>query len=190
MATLTSAGSLSASCPGRFDSLRSPFGLPAAVYLRWRFDSCVHCALLSFPTATTHTTTPSEASRCCPPQVSPLAEVETSPVPNRLVVVVMLYRVHFRCGRSGSFRCFPPRLAATRFLPVLSSPTVANGRCLPPRRSAQLRSALARPAGTVSGAVPAGRPTAEPSQRDELQWKTPPACCSHRPEPDAGSCRR
>ena len=86
---------------------------------------------------------------CSPPPqgavgiINPFAEVETSPVAHRLVVLVLLYRVHFRCGRSGSFRCSPPRLAATRLLQVLTSPTVADGRGLPPRRSAQLRSARA-----------------------------------------------
>ena len=78
------------------------------------------------PTATNHTATPNEASRCCPPLIGPLSEVETSHVSQRLVVVVLLYRVHFRCGRSGSFRCSPPRLAATRLLQVLTSPTVAE----------------------------------------------------------------
>ena len=92
-------------------------------------------SLLSCPTATTHKATPDRASRCRLPLADSLAEVGTSPVAHRLVVLVLLYRVHFRCGRSGSFRCSPPRLAATRLLQVLISPTVANGRGFSPRRS-------------------------------------------------------
>jgi hypothetical protein len=52
-------------------------------------------------------------------------------------------RVHFHCGCTGSFRCFPPRLAAARLLQVLSRSTVPAGRGLPPRRMALLRGARA-----------------------------------------------
>src|SRR5207237_6610757 len=60
-------------------------------------------------------------------------------MPNRVHLFCFL-----SCGRSGSFRCSPPRLTATQLLPVLIRSTVANGRSLPLRRVMHLRSALER----------------------------------------------
>ena len=45
------------------------------------------------------------------------------------------------CGRSGSFRCSPPRLTATQLLQVLLRPSVPKGRGLSPRKGALLCSA-------------------------------------------------
>src|SRR5205823_9698236 len=60
-------------------------------------------------------------------------------MPNRVHLFCFL-----SCGRSGSFRCSPPRLTATQLLPVLIRSTAANGRSLPLRRVMHLRSALER----------------------------------------------
>ena len=55
-------------------------------------------------------------------------------------------RIVFSChyGLSGCFRCFPPRLAATRLLQLLAGPTAAGGPGLSPGKSAPLGGALAR----------------------------------------------
>ena len=49
-----------------------------------------------------------------------------------------------RCGLSGSFRCSPPRLAATQLLQVLSQERAPTGRGLSPRKVVWLYSALGR----------------------------------------------
>src|SRR5438105_11470429 len=67
-------------------------------------------------------------------------------MPNRVHLFCFL-----SCGRSGSFRCSPPRLTATQLLPVLIRLTAANGRSLPLRRVMHLRSALER---VLRGALP------------------------------------
>src|SRR5215213_1180361 len=140
--------------------------------------SCVHCRLLARPTTTNHTITPHGAGRCRPPQVEVLADLETSSFARGLVVLMVPNRVHFRCGRSGAFRCSPPRLAATRLLQVLTRPTVADGRGLSPRMSVQLHSARARPIlSALPGLLP-GRERGVAGVRN---------VSSHTPRGEAGS---
>jgi hypothetical protein len=121
----------------------SDFCRGAICALLSRQISCVHGMLLPRPTMTNHTILPVGARRCRPPQVDPLAGLETSSFARRLVVLMVPNRLHFCYGRSGSFRCSPPRLTATRLLQVLTRPTAADGRGLSPRRSVQLHSARA-----------------------------------------------
>ncbi len=99
------------------------------------------------------------------------------------------------CGCPGSFRCFPPRLEATRLLQVLSRSTVPAGRGFSPRRMALLRSARARAscpprrrkgAGEDGGRArwPASRRPAErPTARQPRSARNPstPAILPHRP---------
>jgi len=56
-------------------------------------------------------------------------------------------RIMFIChyGRSGSFRCSPPRLTATQLLQVSIGTTATNDRGLPPRKRTLPGSALVRP---------------------------------------------
>ena len=123
---------------GGSDSCRFPFR-----GILFRQVSCVHLTTLSKPTATNHTARVFGGLRLSPPKIDPLFRIKTSPLAGRLLLFAMPNRVHFRCGRFGSFRCSPPRLAATQLLPVLIRPTATYGRGLPPRRVVLLRSAPA-----------------------------------------------
>ena len=130
-------------CYGGSDSCRVPLGsLPRQV-------SYGHCTFLAMPTTTNHAPRPFGALRCYPPPNDPSWGIVTSQVARMLVVLVAPNRVHFCCSRYGSFRCSPPRLTATQLLQVLTSPTVADGRGLSPRKSVQLRSARAHASRVV-----------------------------------------
>jgi hypothetical protein len=141
---------LSAACLRYYGG--SDFCRGAICALLSRQISCVHGMLLARPTMTNHTILPVGAGRCRRPKVDPLAGVETSSFARGLVVLMVPNRLHFCYGRSGSFGCSPPRLAATRLLQVLTRPTVADGQGLSPRRSVQLHSARAAsvPAPTIN----------------------------------------
>ena len=121
--------------------------------------SCVHCMLLARPTATNHrgggardkwglapgraTASSHGTLRWGLPEVALLAELETSPFARGLVSLAVPNRVHCVAVDLVLFRCFPPRLTATRLLQVLTRPTAADGRGLSSRRSVQLHSARA-----------------------------------------------
>jgi hypothetical protein len=113
---------------GGSDCCRTPRGVLS------RQLSCVHIAILSRPAATNHRRSLRQRFRvfrvveCTPLRARLRRSLAGSPI----CVCRIVFICH--CGRSGSFRCFPPRLAATRLLQVLSRSTVPAGRGLPPRR--------------------------------------------------------
>jgi hypothetical protein len=125
---------------GGSDCCRAPRGVLS------RQLSCVHIAILSRPAATNHRRSLRQRFRvfrvveCTPLRARLRRSLAGSPI----CVCRIMFICH--CGRSGSYRCFPPRLAATRLLQVLSRSTVPTGRGLSPRRIALLRSARVGPA--------------------------------------------
>jgi len=124
--------------------------------------SCGHATSLPEHTATNHadSLTPRlRLSRCA---------IMASPFTRRLAALSTPNRVHFRCGLSGSFRCSPPRLAATQLLQVLSRERLPAGRGLPPRRDVALHSARARPPRALSFA-----PSRRTSGRGEDEASSP-----------------
>lgn len=111
-----------------------------ATFLRWQL-SCVHGIILAWHTTTNHLNILHDRFRIS--RRGPVrGRTRASPLTSRLAVLLWPNRVHSRCRLSGSFRCSPPRLAATQLLQVLTRNTVPDGRGLPPRRIVTLHSAL------------------------------------------------
>ena len=111
-----------------------------ATFLRWQL-SCVHGTILAWHTTTNHPNILHDRFRVSA-SWSAAHRVRASPLTSRLAVLLWPNRVHSRCRLSDSFRCSPPRLAATQLLQGLTRNTVPDGRGLPPRRIVTLHSAL------------------------------------------------
>ncbi len=124
-----------------FSTASLPNALPVEI-------SCIHSHV---PCQTYHHQPPRQASRALPSFAHRNHHVLLISVadfafrsqarrscPGRIVFIC-------HCGLSGRFRCFPPHLAVTQLLPLLTGSTVAGGSGLTSERIMLLCSARTRP---------------------------------------------